>query len=300
MSQFTSSISMNTYDNITKPIIKISDQKKYKDPVDASANSNEQIFSGDGSSIFENLEIDNQNSPKIPFFTENPNVLFQQQYIFEFFPVDGMTYEQKLNAISRTVILLTLISFVFTQNIRTLLVGAVTLGAVFIMFYYHEKERSKVESKKLLDTQGLKEGFEGPGLAYFTDNNIPVPTDLFDKPDSSNPFSNVLVTDYDYNPNKKPAPPAFNKNINQQILTQAKKLVDDANPDQPGLSNKLFKDLGEQLEFEQSLRQFNSNPATTIPNDQGAFAEFCYGSMVSCKEGNKFACARNTSHYTLY
>ena len=211
-----------------------------------------------------------------------------------------MSYEQKLNAISRTVILLTLISFVFTQNIRTLLVGAITLGAVFVMYYYHEKERAKMDSKKILDAQSLKEGFDGPGLAYYTENNIPIPTDLFDKPDSSNPFSNVLITDYDYNPNKKPAPPAFNKNINQQILTQAKKLVDDAHPDQPGLSNKLFKDLGEQLEFEQSLRQFNSNPATTIPNDQGAFAEFCYGSMISCKEGNKFACARNMSHHTLY
>jgi hypothetical protein len=105
---------------------------------------------------------------------------------------------------------------------------------------------------------------------------------------------------YEYNHNKKPAPPAFNTSINSQILTQAKKLVNDANPDQPDLSNKLFKDLGEQLEFEQSLRQFNSNPATTIPNDQGAFAEFCYGSMISCKEGNKFACARNLSRHTLY
>jgi len=295
-----STIPLNIYNESTKPIIKTSDQHKYQGPIDASANINQQIFSGNESTI-ENLDIFNQNGvEKIPFFTENPNVLFQQKYIFEFFPVDEMTYEQKLNAVSRTVILLTLISFIFTQNIRTLLVCAITLGAVFVMYYYHEKERVKIESKKILDTQSLKEGFDGPGLAYYIENNIPVPTDLFDKPDSSNPFSNVLITDYDYNPNKKPAPPSFNKDINQQILTQAKKLVDDAHPDQPGLSNKLFKDLGEQLEFEQSLRQFNSNPATTIPNDQGAFAEFCYGSMISCKEGNKFACARNTSHHTLY
>jgi hypothetical protein len=108
------------------------------------------------------------------------------------------------------------------------------------------------------------------------------------------------MTDYDYNPNKKPAPPAFAKDINRQILEQAKQLVNDANPDQPNISDKLFKDLGEQLMFEQSLNAYASNPATTIPNDQGAFAEFCYGSMISCKEGNKFACARNMSHYTNY
>ena len=61
---------------------------------------------------------------------------------------------------------------------------------------------------------------------------------------------------------------------------------------------KLFKDLGDQYIFEQSLRPFNSTSSTTIPNDQGAFADFCYGSMVSCKEGNMFACARNLARHT--
>jgi type III restriction enzyme len=46
------------------------------------------------------------------------------------------------------------------------------------------------------------------------------------------------------------------------------------------------------------MRPFYSNPGTTIPNDQGAFADFCYGSMISCKEGNAFACARNLSRHT--
>jgi 1-deoxy-D-xylulose-5-phosphate reductoisomerase len=50
-----------------------------------------------------------------------------------------------------------------------------------------------------------------------------------------------------------------------------------------------------QLTFEQSMRQFYSNPATLTPDDQQAFAEFCYGSMISCAEGNKFACARNAA-----
>jgi hypothetical protein len=293
MNQNTSSIPLNLYNDFVNPIINGFGSKVNKEPLDNSGN-----VVIDQPDNFSNFNVENNNNiENIPFFTENPNVLFQQKYIFEFFPVDSMTYEQKLNAIARTVIVLTLISFIFTQNIRTILVGVITLGAVFVMYFYHEKERKKTDSKKLTDTT---EGFEGPALAYYVENNIPVPDNVFTKPDSSNPFSNVLMTDYEYNPNKKPAPPAFNKSINEQILTQAKKLVNDANPDQPNLSNKLFKDLGEQMEFEQSLRQFNSNPATTIPNDQGAFAEFCYGSMVSCKEGNKFACARNLSRHTLY
>jgi Family of unknown function (DUF5762) len=298
MNQNTGTIPNNSYDEPIKPIIKKND----KGNQDNSGNNTDPSLSSQGATFSEGFDTFGDESPKpklIPFFTEDPNVLFQQSHMFEFFPTDGMEYNQKLNAISRTVLILTIISFIFTKSIRTILVGAITLTAIYIMHFYHTKEQQKVESKKMVQSATV-EGFGGPGLAYFEDNNIPVPTDLFTTPDSSNPFSNVLMTDYDYNPNKKPAPPAFAKDINKQILAQAKQLVNDANPDQPNISDKLFKDLGEQLMFEQSLNAYTSNPATTIPNDQGAFAEFCYGSMISCKEGNKFACARNMSHYTNY
>ena len=297
MNQNTGTIPTNSYDAPIQPILK-------KGGKDSQDGQNADESSGSGKTVtFENCDNYENEPPKkkpesIPFWTENPNVLFQQPYILEFFPIDTMTYEQKLNAVSRTVILLTIISLIINPTIRILMVGAVTLGAVFVMYFFHEKERKKVAGKKM--DKGDKEGFEGAGLAYYTENNLPVPTDLFTSPDSSNPFSNVLMTDYDYNPNKKPAPPAFNQTISSQILGQAKKLVNDANPDQPDLSDKLFKDLGEHLMFEQSLRPFHSNPGTTIPNDQGAFADFCYGSMISCKEGNKFACARNLTRYNNY
>ncbi len=119
--------------------------------------------------------------------------------------------------------------------------------------------------------------------------------------DSSNPFGNVLVTDYIYDPKRKPAPPAFNQKVNDDIIEKAKEVVRNANPNQPDITEKLFKDLGDQYVFEQSLRPFHSTASTTIPNDQQSFSEFCYGSMVSCKEGNAFACAKNNAgNYNLY
>ena len=41
------------------------------------------------------------------------------------------------------------------------------------------------------------------------------------------------------------------------------------------------------------MRNFYTMPNSRIPNDQKGFAEFCYGTMVSCKEGNEFACEKN-------
>lgn len=236
-----------------------------------------------------------KSKKKIPFWSENPNVLFQQKYIYEFYPVESMSYSQKLNAITRTVILLILSLFLYTNNSRILIIGIITFLAIYILHYFHEKEKEKRESKR--DADKGKENFANPAIDYMKENNMPIPTDVFDEPDSSNPFGNVLVTDYDYNPDKKPAPPAYNKIVGDKILDQAKKFVSDANPDHPNIAEKLFGDMGSNLEFEQSLRPFTSNANTMIPNDQGAFAEFCYGSMISCKEGNEFACARNLARH---
>jgi hypothetical protein len=45
--------------------------------------------------------------------------------------------------------------------------------------------------------------------------------------------------------------------------------------------------------FDHSMRNFYTNPSTTIPNDQEGFANFCFGDMISAKEGNEFALGRN-------
>ena len=246
------------------------------------------------------IELQNNNknvkkSKNIPFWGENPNVLFMPKYLMEFFPVEDMTYEQKLNAITRSVIILTLLLFVFFGS-RHLVIGIINIAAIYILHFYHDKEKQKKDSKKVIED--VKENFSDQAIDALIKEGETIPNNLFTEPESSNPFNNVLMTDYDYNPNKKPAPPAFNMNVNDKILENAKKLVSEANPDQPDISNKLFKDLGDQYVFEQSLRPFSSNPSTTIPNDQQAFSEFCYGSMISCKEGNNFACARNLSRHT--
>ena len=110
-----------------------------------------------------------------------------------------------------------------------------------------------------------------------------------DFPNYRNYFESI---DFDVNSffkDERPLIIIFNKVVEEDILKQAKQLVSDANPDHPDIANKLFSDMGSNFEFEQSLRPFHSTPSTTIPNDQGAFAEFCYGSMISCKEGNEFA-----------
>jgi hypothetical protein len=228
----------------------------------------------------------------IKFWSQDPNALFDTEHILEFFPVESMTFNQKLNAVSRTVIVMTIVSFIYTRNVSIIMTSAFSLVCVFLMYYYHTLREPEKRVR-------FQEGFEDPGMAYLESQGVSVnPEHVFDKPNSDNPLSNVMLPDYDYNINKKPAPPAYTENGGKEILEKAKQMVVNANPGQPNIANKLFTDLGDQIDFEQSMRPFHSTASTTIPNDQGAFADFCYGSMVSCKEGNMFACARNLPRYT--
>jgi hypothetical protein len=241
----------------------------------------------------------------VPFWAEDPNVLLQQPYTLEFFPVGSMTFNQKLNAITRTVIVLTIITFALNKNTRILAVSALTILAIFLLYYANKTQKKSGEGFLGAGYMSPDTNVPAMGPQHHRKNRDELPphgdfADTFQVPDPQNPMANVLLPDYDYNPNKKPAPPAYTKNGSDKILEEAKRMVVEANPGQPDIAKKLFGDLGDELDFEQSMRPFYSTANTTIPNDQGGFAEFCYGGMVSCKEGNMFACARDNPRYDLY
>lgn len=218
------------------------------------------------------------------FWSENPNMLLHKDHILEFFPTEDMSFNQKLNSVTRIVLLMTLITFAYTRGGHILLVGAVSMFFIYMLHKYRS------------------EGFAlSPNVSELVDITQSTPDSVFQKPSPSNPMGNVLVTDYIYNPKRKPAPPAYNESVSANIVTQAKEMVKNSNPNNPDIADKLFKDLGDEYMFEQSLQPFYSTASTTIPNDQQSFTEFCYGSMISCKEGNAFACAKNNSiKYNLH
>jgi hypothetical protein len=224
--------------------------------------------------------------------------------VYEFFPVETMSYNQKLNSISRLVILMTVIGFLFVRNMRIIWIGAVCLLAIFLLQYTQNRNET-LKGKEGFDSKLESLGVDAPAQAvinaFATDDPSKIgKREFFDAPRVNNPYNNVLITDIVDNPDKLPAPPAYYPETEKEILDKTKEAIQKMNPTFPGMTDKLFASLDDHFEFEQSARQFYSNPATTVPNDQGAFAEFCYGEMISCKEGNKFACARDAPRHNLY
>ena len=209
------------------------------------------------------------------FWFQHPSVLVKD---FELWPRETMSFDRKLNAITRLIILLSLLGYLYTQNVQILIVGLVTLG---VIVFLHQQKMALKE----------KEGFTVRDLVPNNENNS------FYKPTSKNPLSNVLLTEIHDDPNREAAPPAFDPSTHREINRDVQQMVQDQHPDFPEMKEKLFKDLGDSVGFHNSMIPFNSNPATQIPNDQNAFAKFCYGDMPSCKAGDDVACLQKVGAY---
>jgi Family of unknown function (DUF5762) len=227
-----------------------------------------------------------------PFWTTDPNILLNNKYIFEWFPTSDMTFHQKLNAVTRLVLFATILVFFLSKSMKVLLGCLITIGSILLLDKYHpsKKEGFHQESDNMTPSVEVSKYLQSMDKQY-QKMNI---KEMFDTPTTQNPLCNILLTDYEDHPQKKPAPPSNPQDITNIIKSQ----MDEKHP---GASDKLFTSLYENFQFEQSLRPFHSMPSTTIPNDQSAFLQFCYGGMTSCKEGNLFSCVRNNAmKYNLY
>ena len=221
------------------------------------------------------------------FWGTDPNVIFKN---LDFFPTSNMTNNEQLTAISRLVIVLSAIAFSITKNLNIVVAAVLTLGTIWVLAQsdvLHRKIDNKNEGFDNDDDNITGSGKGGGGAAQYQEAT------------SQNPMSNVLLTDYVDNPQKLPAPPAFTGETSENILKKTKKMIDELHSDYPGFSDELFGNINDEFAFEQSMRAFTSNANTTIPDDQSAFANYLYGSMVSCKNGNQFACARSMPPRTI-
>lgn len=102
-------------------------------------------------------------------------------------------------------------------------------------------------------------------------------------PTSRNPFMNILLDDIKYQPHRPPAAPVDDPAVSQ--------VLDDY------FRIQWHSDPTDVYGKKQSQRQFITQPSTTIPNDQGSFANWLYKIPgKTCKEGGRPACMAMTEN----
>jgi hypothetical protein len=243
----------------------------------------------------------------IQFWLNEPTILFNKNYIFELWPSTYMCYEQKLNAITRLIVLITILGYILTNSIRILVVGILTLVLIFVLFTI---KKQKI-TKNMIDEGFEVKGDNVVGLYDNVNSNVisnPVTLENvlkteFKEGNKLNPFSNVLLTQITDEPDRKSAPPAFNPDVEEDITKNVKKTVQHLNKGIKNTNKQLYSSLWDNFELTQSNRAFYSTPNTRVENDQSSFGKFLYGDMPSSKESD-FSSAiqreKDSYRYTLY
>jgi len=236
-----------------------------------------------------------------PFWGNHPEVLLNKNEMLELWFTPNMSYESKLNAITRLIILLTIIGFLFTFSLQLLLIGMITIFFIYFLYFMKTKEGFDLNNlvPTTLGTSILGKKNNSPIIINPETLEENLKSDFYPT-SSKNPFSNVLQTDIKYDPDRKSAPPAFNPQVYEDITTSTKKMVQDLNPTIIDTNKQLFGDLYEQFNLDQSNRVFYSNANTRVANDQGAFANYLYGDMPSCRNNDTLECVKDNFRYILY
>lgn len=191
------------------------------------------------------------------FWVSSPSILLDREQLLALWPTPDMTFDEKMNAVSRLVILISVVGFMATVRVRFLVAGAATLAAIAM---YGMKPR--------------KEGFAQVNVKDYT------------APTKKNPLMNVLLPELNGNPNRKPAMSSYTPQATELIKAKVKEM---------DVDQRIFQGTNNEIALEYSMRNFYTTASSTIPNDQEGFGKFCYGDMISAKEGNPFALLRGTS-----
>lgn len=211
------------------------------------------------------------------FWLNNPSILIDKDHFMKIWPSKNLSYAAQLNALTRLIIISSILGYFITKSSKILITSGVTI--IIITIVYQTQKHKKTKNK--INKKFIKEGLQ----------NYNKPKEKFTLPTKANPLMNVLLTDINDNPKRPCAAPAFARPVEKKINEKAGNV---------GPDPRLFVDLGDTISFEQSMRNFYSTANTRVCNDQTAFAKYLYGDMPSCKEGNALQCEKNNQRYNLY
>ena len=223
-----------------------------------------------------------------PFWFNDPTIIFNKDTMFQLWPTSSLTFEAKLNAISITVIVLSILGFLFTRKTHFLIIGTITL-AIIVSFYKFRKNnivKNLVKQEEGFQVQGSNP-FGSISSSLMTTNPVTLEKVLrseFHPTTKKNPFGNVLLTDIMDQPNRKAAAPSFNPDVYDDITSASKKQTQMLNPGIINTNKQLYGDLKDNYDLDNSMMRFYSTANTRVTSDQGAYADYLYGSMYSGKE----------------
>ena len=190
---------------------------------------------------------------------EDPAGFVEPARLLTFFPVKGMTLDEQLNATLRFSVYFAAVLLIGGRGSHVLFFPIAVAAGTYLM---HVSARN--------NERVMREGL-GPEARESRGRTSGQPSaDRCVRPTRDNPFMNVLSSDYALRPTRGSAcdmqDPRVAKTAEAMFVKTSGSLV-----------GTLVRDSDDIYHRRASSRQFVTNPSTTIPNDQSAFANWLYG-----------------------
>lgn len=178
----------------------------------------------------------------------DPGGFFSDDRLAHFLPERNTTLAVQLNALLRLSIYSSVVMVLFRRYSMAVYVP-ITTAALTYAIYVSNTPASGV---------ALHEGLTREG------SSCTAPTRM-------NPFMNTPLSAYMTDPQRAPACDLSSPGTSQQVDSFFKE--------------NLYRDVDDVFSRRASSHAFYTMPNTQIPNDQGGFAQWCYGTGPTFKEG---------------
>jgi hypothetical protein len=212
---------------------------------------------------------------------EDTSILYKNGRLVKFFPTGKMTLVEKMNALVRASIYISLVLIVYKGDVKYINVMVFVMLFSFIIVN-NQSESSKIEEKRILEK--LTNNIEDGNFKSYRDARLKELGKSEEKPVEGNPFGNLTYVDILENPDRGPASDITDPEIKKEI---------------DGYFNKyLYNDVTDVFGKVNSQRQFYTMPVTETMNDRESFQNWLYGEGAinsgygkTCKEDQN-ACNR--------
>ena len=177
----------------------------------------------------------------------DPLELFRKNQILNFWPTSSQTPSERVNASTRFILYAACILYLIKRDPRVFILAGMVIGVMFIMY-----------KSNIISPSNSPYPFSSGDIDHFPNCQLPT---------ADNPMANVLLNDYEKDPNRPPA--CYYPTVQNRV----KSLLDDTFQFDAGRSRSSLP----KYQRNAAARQFISAPVSTIPGAQTDFAEWCYG-----------------------
>lgn len=226
-------------------------------------------------------------------FLDRPSVLINHLQPSDFdFTHRDKTFIERSNAFLRFYLAMVFVLLIVLPTKYTLFVSLFTL--IPIVLYSRSQilgQKTRLEGvEEILDRVSAPATTEAFMLLSKTSGQPTASaggTHQYRKPTRNNPTGNFLPTDYLENAEALPAPPANNREADQERLVLMEQAIVDMSPHNAKLMERINASPTERKMFERSLRPFLTNPVTSASPDMESFFDFIAGPHYRTRKTGK-------------